>query len=132
VLVELLQLSSGAAARGAALAAGLRFDVDRAAANLQLSGGLIVAERLGIVLKPRLGSARFEQLIAAAAAGEDLRGLVGALDEASDLDVDALLDPANYLGNAVDRADAAVRDAREAGDARGSREGGDGAEEPGA
>jgi hypothetical protein len=52
-----------------------------------------------------------------------------------------LLNPANYLGVAVALADAAVREAgeagdargsREAGDARGSREGGDGAEEPGA
>ena len=113
VLVELLQLAAGAAARGSALASGLGFDTGRARANLQLSGGLIVAERLGIVLKPRIGAARFEALVAAATAGEDLRALVGALDEASDLDVDALLDPANYLGVAVALADAAVRDARE-------------------
>ncbi|GAA1972996.1 lyase family protein [Microbacterium pumilum] len=114
VLVELLQLTAGAASRGAALTGGLGFDAGRARANLALTGGLIVTERLGIALRPLIGSARFDELVEAAGAGGDLRELVATLPEAADLDVDALLDPAEYLGLAVSLADAAVREAREA------------------
>jgi 3-carboxy-cis,cis-muconate cycloisomerase len=114
VLTELLQLAAGAAARGAALASGIRFDTARARANLDLTRGLIVAERLSLALKPRIGAARFEQLIASATAGGDLKQLVTVLPEASDLDVDALVDPANYLGLALQVTDAAVRAAQEA------------------
>lgn len=113
VLVELLQLTAGAASRGAVLASRLHFDVERARVNLGLGGGLIVAERLGIVLTPRIGAERFRRLIAAASDGEDLAELIGRLDEASDLDIPALIDPANYLGLAPRLADAAVSEARE-------------------
>jgi 3-carboxy-cis,cis-muconate cycloisomerase len=113
VLTELLQLGAGAAARGAALAEGLRFDTERARANLALTGGLIMTERLGIVLKPRIGAGRFDDLVAAASAGADLAVLIRAMPEASDLDVEALLDPANYLGLAVSLAESAAREARE-------------------
>lgn len=108
-LQELLRLALGASNRGAQLAAGLSFDVDRARANLALSGGLIVAERLGLVLVPLIGTERFDGLIAAAAAGGDLDDLVRALPEAARLDVGALLDPAHYLGLAPHLVDRAIR-----------------------
>lgn len=114
-LQELLRLALGASGRAAHLAAGLSFDVARARANLGLTDGLIVAERLGIVLVPLIGRARFGALIAAAAIGDDLSLLVRALPEASDLDVDALLDPVRYLGLAPALVDAAVRAATKEG-----------------
>ena len=114
-LQELMRLALGASERAADLAAGLSFDAVRARANLDLTGGLIVSERLGILLVPLIGKARFEDLIADAAAGRDLASLVRTLPEAADLDVDALLDPAQYLGLAPSLVESAVRAAEQDG-----------------
>ncbi|MFK4762419.1 lyase family protein [Microbacterium sp. ZW T5_45] len=95
-LRELLRLALGASAHGASLAAGLRVDRAAGARNLALSGGLIVSERLAIVLVPLIGRARFDALIAEVSAGGDLRAALQALPE--DIDVDDLLDPAKYTG----------------------------------
>lgn len=106
-LRELLRLALGASALGAELVAGLRVDASTVARNLGLTGGLIVSERLSLVLGPRIGAERVAELVRAAAAGGDLRGLVAALPEADGLDVVSLVDPASYTGAAgalVDRA----------------------------
>lgn len=117
-LQELLQLTAGAAARAAALAEGLTLDAARARANLGLTDGLIVSERLGIVLVPLVGKARFDALLAAASAAAPAAGrlaaLVRALPEASGLDVDDLLDPARYTGLAGALVDGALRGAESA------------------
>lgn len=97
-LRELLRLALGASAHASSLAANLRVDVAAGARNLALTGGLLVSERLAIVLVPRIGRERFEALIAAASEGADLGALVRALPEAHDLDIDGLVDPANYSG----------------------------------
>ena len=107
-LQELLRLALGASARAAELAEGLSLDAERARGNLALTGGLIVSERLGIVLVPLIGKARFDALIADAAAGGDLVTLVRALPEAAGLDVDALLDPGRYAGLAPALVDTAL------------------------
>ena len=112
-LQELLRLALGVSARAAHLAAGLALDSDRARANLALTGGLIISERLGLVLVPLIGRARFDALIAEAAAGGDLAVLVRALPEAANLDVDDLLDPARYLGLAPSLVDDALRESAE-------------------
>ncbi|WP_375386363.1 lyase family protein [uncultured Microbacterium sp.] len=108
-LQDLLALALGASHRAAHLAAGLTLDAPRARANLDLTSGLIVSERLGLVLVPLIGTARFDALIAGAASGGDLGALVRALPEASHLDVDALVDPARYVGLAPHLVDLAVR-----------------------
>lgn len=95
-LRELLRLALGASAHGASLAAGLRVDRAAGTRNLALTGGLIVSERLAIVLLPLIGRARFDELIAEVSAGGDLRAALQALPE--DIDVDDLLDPAKYTG----------------------------------
>ncbi|MEZ3161587.1 lyase family protein [Microbacterium sp. BWT-B31] len=102
-LRELLRLALGASANAASLVAGLRVDTDAVAANLALTNGLIVAERLSIVLAPLLGKARVSAIVAAAGRGEPLDGLVRAAvaEAGADLDIDALLDPANYTGLAA-------------------------------
>lgn len=97
-LRELLRLALGASAHAASLAAHLRVNVAAGTRNLALTGGLLVSERLAIVLVPRIGRPRFDTLIAAASGGGDLAALVRALPEAEDLDVDDLLDPARYTG----------------------------------
>lgn len=115
VLRELLQLAVGAADRAAQLAARLSFDVDRARRNLGLTGGLIVSERLALVLVPLIGRHRFDAVIADASAGTDLATLIRALPEAAGMDVGELVDPAGYTGLAGMLVDEAVALAHAAG-----------------
>ncbi|MBT2486467.1 MULTISPECIES: lyase family protein [unclassified Microbacterium] len=100
-LRELLRLALGASAHAATLAENLHMDRAAASRNLALTGGLMVSERLAIVLVPLIGRARFDELIDAAVAGADLRDLVGAMAEASGVDLDQLLDPTAHLGTAA-------------------------------
>jgi 3-carboxy-cis,cis-muconate cycloisomerase len=104
-LRESLRLAGGAAHTAAELVEGLRVFPDRLAANLALSGGLIVAERLNVVLAPVLGKAAAKKLLGEIAAQpgsfadrlRDIPELRATLDE--------LLDPANYLGAAGELVD---------------------------
>ncbi|WP_314503998.1 lyase family protein [uncultured Microbacterium sp.] len=106
-LRELLRLALGATATAARLVGGLQVDADAVARNLDATRGLIVAERLSLVLSPLIGKSRVAATVAAAGRGEDLAALLRAEPELADTDVDALLDPAGYTGAAdalVDRA----------------------------
>lgn len=107
-LRELLRLALGATAQATRLVEGLTVDDDAVARNLALTHGLIVSERLSIVLGPLIGRDRLSALVASAADGGDLASLVRALPETADLDVDALLDPAKYTGLASRFVDDAV------------------------
>ncbi len=72
------------------------------ARNLALTQGLIVAERLSIVLGPVLGKDAVAGLVAAAAGGADLGALSGRTRRRRPtIDVAALLDPAQYVGLAA-------------------------------
>ncbi|MGU3644324.1 lyase family protein [Microbacterium sp. C23T] len=123
-LRELLRLALGATAHAAALVAGLHVDTDAVARNLAATGGLIVSERLSIVLGPVLGAARVSELVTAAAAGGDLARLLAASPDVAALAAGAgatpeafvadLLDPARYTGLAGRFVDeAAARTAEE-------------------
>jgi 3-carboxy-cis,cis-muconate cycloisomerase len=118
---ELLRLVGGAAARTRDLLEGLEVRPERMRANLELTGGLLLAERVAGALTGTLGRAGAQELVRrlsreAADSGRPLRAVLLAdptvrerLDEAA---VDRLLDPAGYLGSAgqlVDRALAAHR-----------------------
>lgn len=107
-LRELMRLGLGATAHAAALIDGLTVDDAAVARNLALTGGLIVSERLSIVLTPVIGRERVADLIAQASAGADLPALVQALPEAADLDVEGLLDPSQYTGLAGTLVDETV------------------------
>jgi 3-carboxy-cis,cis-muconate cycloisomerase len=111
-LRELLRLIGGEAELGAELAGGLRVDRERIAANLALSGPLLVSERLAVVLGPILGRKRLQSLIERSMADSAvslaglLRGEEG-LAAMSDEQLHELLAPQNYVGAAgtlVDRA----------------------------
>lgn len=104
-LRELLRLAVGASAHGASLLAHLRVDVDAAAGNLGRSGGRIVSERLRGVLVPLLGAEAFAALLAG---DDDLAPRLRAMPELRGVDLDALLDPAGYLGLAPRLARGAV------------------------
>lgn len=94
-LRELLRLALGASWHASSLTAHLRVDPGAVARTVALTGGRIVSERLRGVLVPRIGAERFAALVA----GEgDLGVALRTLPEAQDLDIDALLDPAGYVG----------------------------------
>jgi 3-carboxy-cis,cis-muconate cycloisomerase len=78
-------------------------------ANLDASGGVVVAERISFVLTPRLGRSQAHEVVAEAASAASFRGALLA-DPRTGLErdeLDVLLDATGYLGAAellVDRA----------------------------
>ncbi|MFK0124494.1 3-carboxy-cis,cis-muconate cycloisomerase [Streptomyces nigra] len=99
-LRDLLRLVGGAARDAAELAEGLRVRPDAMRANLDLTGGAVVSERLSAELAPVLGRAPAKELLTRLAA--EGRPLAGAPELA-----DADLDPTHYTGSAgalTDRA----------------------------
>ncbi|WP_328824237.1 lyase family protein [Verrucosispora sioxanthis] len=91
--------------------AGLDVRPRRMRANLDASGGLLLAEAVAARLAPALGRAAAHDLVRRAAARPDFRAaLLAEADlraHLSESDVDAALDPAGWLGSAgqlIDRA----------------------------
>lgn len=100
---ELLALTGAAALHMQTLLEGLEVDTERMRANLELTQGLVMAERLTFALAPTLGKAKAKSFMEAAckravAQKRHLREVLLEAPEASDLDLDALFDPATYLG----------------------------------
>jgi len=117
-LRECLRLAGGSAHTAAELAAGLVPAPERMLANLQMTGSLVVSERIAAVLAARLGKARAKDVIGQASAeaartnrqlGAVLRGLPEVTGHLDGADLDALLDPAQYTGAAGTLVDRAVR-----------------------
>jgi 3-carboxy-cis,cis-muconate cycloisomerase len=112
-LREALRLVGGATHTAAELLAGLEVFPSRMAANLALSDGGIVSERLNVALAPVLGKAVAKKLLGEAsrealASGKSLRDvLAGKIDDA--LPLDDLLDPAHYIGDAPALVDRVLR-----------------------
>ncbi len=114
-LRELLRLALGASAHAASLAANIRVDAEIGARNLAAGGGLVVAERLSLDVTPVLGPDAVATIIAQVGAGADLADAVRrvvAQTDAAGIDVDALVEPANYTGLARSLVDDAVRELR--------------------
>ncbi|MFB7306843.1 3-carboxy-cis,cis-muconate cycloisomerase [Streptomyces sp. NPDC056192] len=116
-LRDLLRLVGGAARDGAALAAGLRVVPYAMRENLQLTDGLIVAERLAAVFADRIGRARAREVLAAAAerAHSETTDLADVLfdvlreePELAGLDLAELTDPTRYIGSAGPLTDRAL------------------------
>ncbi|GAA3435364.1 3-carboxy-cis,cis-muconate cycloisomerase [Kutzneria kofuensis] len=112
-LRESLRLVGGAAFTAAELLEGLEVFPDRMAANLALSGGGIVSERLNVALAPVLGKAVAKKVLGeasreASATGKSLREVLAGKIEA-ELPLDDLLDPAHYIGDAPALVDRVLR-----------------------
>ncbi|NJC73062.1 3-carboxy-cis,cis-muconate cycloisomerase [Planosporangium thailandense] len=117
-LREALRLTGGAARDAAELAEGLRVRPDRMRAHLDLTGGLIVSERLSAALVAKVGRANAKEIVARAsrravaggigldAALADEPALAGMLDPDR---LRELTDPTGYLGSAVALTDRALR-----------------------
>ncbi|KKZ75447.1 3-carboxy-cis,cis-muconate cycloisomerase [Streptomyces showdoensis] len=116
-LRELLRLTGGAAHHTAALAEGLRVDAAAMRAHLDVTGGLLVSERLSVVLAPLLGRARARALLTelAARTRAEGRGLAELLAEAAagvpelaGVDLAELTDPTRATGLAGHLTDRAL------------------------
>ncbi|WP_406499265.1 3-carboxy-cis,cis-muconate cycloisomerase [Streptomyces sp. NBC_00846] len=116
-LRELLRLVGGAAYAAAELTDGLRVVPYAMRENLQLTDGLIVAERLAVVFAERIGRKRAKEVLVNAAARAraettDLTDvLADVLDEEPELaglDLSELADPARYTGCAGSLTDRAL------------------------
>lgn len=115
-LPEICCLVSGALQQALLIADGLEVDAERMARNLDLTQGLVLAEAVSIVLAQRVGRDTAHQLLEqcckrAVAERRHLRAVLGeepeVTAETSVAELDQLLDPAHYLGQAhtwVERA----------------------------
>ncbi len=108
-----LQYAGGAAAALAGSLEGLEIDAARMRANLDLTGGQLVTERLALVLTDSLGRTAARSLVRDASfratkSGRSLAAEVAELDTGvTAAEIQAALDPSTYLGSAgvlVDRA----------------------------
>ncbi len=107
---------------------GLEVDMTRMSANLDMTGGLIMAESLTMALAPHLGRPEAQRIVKALcdrAASSGVRLHQAALEEAqvhtilSLEEIDKALDPGNYLGSTdafINQALAAYREARSSKD----------------
>lgn len=115
-LPEICCLVSGALQQARLLADGLEVDAERMTRNLELTQGLVLAEAVSIVLAQRVGRDTAHHLLEqcckrAVAEQRHLRAVLGdepqVTAELSSAELDHLLDPAHYLGQAhvwVERA----------------------------
>nr|WP_315449180.1 3-carboxy-cis,cis-muconate cycloisomerase [uncultured Pseudomonas sp.] len=115
-LPEICCLVSGALQQARLLAEGLEVDAARMARNLELTQGLVLAEAVSIVLAQRVGRDTAHHLLEqcckrAVAEQRHLRAVLGdepaVTAELSGAELDHLLNPAHYLGQAhvwVERA----------------------------
>lgn len=115
-LPELCCLVSGALQHALLVVPGLEVDAARMRRNLDLTQGLVLAEAVSIALAQRIGRDAAHHLVEqccrqAVKEGAHLRAVLGACAEVtaelSAAELDRLLDPAHYLGQArrwVDRA----------------------------
>ncbi|WP_332909537.1 3-carboxy-cis,cis-muconate cycloisomerase family FAD/NAD(P)-binding protein [Nocardia yamanashiensis] len=117
-LRDCLLLVGGAAHTAVELANGLTADADRMTANLALSEGQIVSERLSIRLAPLLGKPVAKKTLQSASfeSQSTARPLADILAESPDIafhlskpELADLLRPENYLGAAPDLVDRVLR-----------------------
>ena len=108
-LPELCCLVSGSLEQAVLAIGELEVDSDRMVANLEQTRGLILAEAVSIALAQRIGRNAAHHLVEqccrrAVEDGRHLRGVLGETAEIrqqfNDAELDRLLDPASYLGQA--------------------------------
>ncbi|QEV21364.1 3-carboxy-cis,cis-muconate cycloisomerase [Streptomyces alboniger] len=112
-LRDLLRLTGGAARDAAEMAEDLRVHPQAMRAHLDLTGGLIVSERLAAELTPLLGRARAQRLLTDAARrvhaeGRTLAQVLAEEPGLKDVDLTELTDPARYTGSAATLTDRAL------------------------
>jgi 3-carboxy-cis,cis-muconate cycloisomerase len=113
----LFVLTCGSLGTALSVVKGLQISPDRMSANLDLDGGLLMAEALMIALAPHIGRLQAHELVASACAAArkrnlSLRDVVSTTlpDEliAALPPLDEVLRPGNYIGEAHESVDAAL------------------------
>ena len=113
-LPEIFLLSAGALSQTRSMVEGLEVDAARMRENLDMTHGAIVSEAVMMGLGPYLGRQRAHDLVydicrEAAAAGTPLIDLLARNPEISRhlsrVDLERMVDPANYLGLAGEMVD---------------------------
>lgn len=108
-LPQICRLVSGALEQALLVSEGLEVDAERMALNLDLTQGLVLAEAVSSVLAQRLGRETAHHLLEqcckrAVAEQRHLRAVLAdqpqVTAQLSSAELDRLLDPANYLGQA--------------------------------
>ena len=106
-VTDLLRLAGGAAHQLCVSLAGLQVHTDSMARNLDITGGLILAERVTKALSAHTDRAR-DIVTAAAASGTRLDRDPAITEHLTAAELTELLDPAQYLGHATDLVDRAL------------------------
>ena len=106
-VTDLLRLTGGAAHQLSVSLAGLQVHTDSMARNLDITGGLILAERVTKALSAHTDRAR-DIVTAAAASGTRLDRDPAITEHLTAAELTELLDPAQYLGHATDLVDRAL------------------------
>jgi 3-carboxy-cis,cis-muconate cycloisomerase len=108
-LPEICMLTAGALAHSIATLQGLEVDATKMAANMEITGGLILAEAVSMALAGPLGKLSAHELVehACRRSIEERRPLLAVLDadaavraHLSTNDLERLLNPSNYTGSA--------------------------------
>ena len=122
IVPEIFVLTGEALALTLHIAQGLRVDKDRMRANLESSGGVIMAEAATMALARHMGRLKAKDLVHDACErvgsdGANLAAVLAKMFEVSEhLTPDELayvMEPANYLGNVGEEIDRVVAHARE-------------------
>lgn len=116
-LPDIARLTAGALASITEIVEGLEIDAARLSANLDLTQGLILGEAVMLALGGSLGRLRAHELVEHAAreavdSGRPLRQVLADIPDVmrvlDERQLDALLDPANYSGQARQFVDAVL------------------------
>jgi 3-carboxy-cis,cis-muconate cycloisomerase len=117
ILPEAFVLAGGALENALEILRGLVVDADRMRTNLQMTHGLIMSEAVMMGLAPHIGRNQAHDVVYDACAkcadgGMTLRDVLIADERIarhlSEAEIDAMLDPANYLGVAPQMVDQVV------------------------
>ena len=123
-LPQIFVLTHGALEHAAAIAEGMVVDAERMRRNLDLTGGLIVAEAVMMGLAPHIGRGEAHHVVKHACdaalaehipLAEALSREAAVTDKLDRVAIERLTDPAHYLGSAdafIDRVQAAAADLR--------------------
>jgi len=113
-LPEIFRLAAGALSHTKEIVAGLEVHPDKMSRNMSLTRGLVLAEAVAFALRERLGKEKSHQIVEEAARraaqdgrdfGEVLLSYPDVRSHLSAAELSRLLDPANYLGSAVEMTD---------------------------
>ncbi len=106
---QCVALTAGALAHALSIAQGMTIDAERMRRNLELTGGLIMAEAIATALGPRIGRAAAEAAVARACNRAIAEGVPLAtvlrndpelLPHLTDDEINRVMNPALYLGSA--------------------------------